>query len=244
MALADQIAGVESGGDANATNPNSSAGGAGQFIDSTWTSLLRQHRPDLADGKSDSDLIALKGDPMLSKQMIDAYASDNGAILSKNGLPVTPGSTYLAHFAGPQGAVSVLKADPNTPVSQVLSPDAVKSNPFLAKMTAGDLAAWASRKMGDNPGTPAPQARPAVASGGILNLPGQTQAAAAPASPGILNAPDDTSALDAFRSRLADLASQQQQQQPAPQLAPISIAMPRGIPRAKLLAALNQPVGG
>jgi hypothetical protein len=80
--------------------------------------------------------------------MTAAYAADNGAILSKAGLPVTPGSTYLAHFAGPQGAVKVLSADPSTPVGDVLGAGAVNANPFLRGMTVGDLQAWADRKMG------------------------------------------------------------------------------------------------
>jgi hypothetical protein len=48
--------------------------------------------------------------------MTEAYANQNQAILSKAGVPVTPGTTYLAHFAGPGGAVKVLQADPNAPV--------------------------------------------------------------------------------------------------------------------------------
>src|SRR5690242_11717364 len=108
MALVDQIIGAESGGDPNARNPNSSASGVGQFIDSTWLSMLRKHRPDLADGQSDADLLALKSDPDLSRQMTAAYAADNAGILQHAGLAVTPGSTYLAHFAGPQGAVGIL----------------------------------------------------------------------------------------------------------------------------------------
>lgn len=151
MSLADLIIGNESGGDPNARNPNSSAGGLGQFINSTWVSMLQKHRPDLVEGRSPQELIALKSDPDLSKQMTEAYASDNGAILSKAGLPVTPGNTYLAHFAGPQGAVSVLSADPTAPVSSVLGAAAVKANPFLNGMTAGDLQAWANRKMGGQP---------------------------------------------------------------------------------------------
>lgn len=146
MALADQIIGVESGGDPYARNPRSSAGGLGQFIDSTWLSMLAKHRPDLTG--SPDELLALKTSPELSRQMTDAYAKDNGEILSKSGIPVTPGNTYLAHFAGPDGAVKVLGADPAMPVSSILGMGVVKANPFLANMTAGDLQAWAGKKMG------------------------------------------------------------------------------------------------
>jgi hypothetical protein len=161
MALADLIIGNESGGDPNARNPNSSAGGLGQFIDSTWVSMLQKHRPDLVEGKTPQELIALKSDPALSRQMTEAYANDNGAILTKSGLPVTPGNTYLAHFAGPQGAVSVLNASPNAPVEGILGAAAVKANPFLQGWTAGDLQAWADRKMGGKPQAAA-QAAPAT----------------------------------------------------------------------------------
>jgi hypothetical protein len=148
MALVDQIVGAESGGDPAARNPNSSAGGLGQFIDSTWLSVLRKHRPALSDGKSDSDLLALKFDPDLSKEMTAAYAADNAGILQNAGVAATPSSTYLAHFAGPQGAVGIRNADPATPVSSILTPSAVKANPFLQSMTAADLKAWADRKVG------------------------------------------------------------------------------------------------
>jgi hypothetical protein len=171
----DQIIQNESGGDPTATNPNSSAAGAGQFIDGTWLSVLKQHRPDLAQGKSDAELLALKNDPTLASQpqnvalaheLTGDYASDNQAILAKNGLPVTPGSTYLAHFAGPQGAVKIMQADPNAPVSSILGAAAVKANPFLQGMTAQGLQAWSARKMGatspvqqgQQPGAPAPAA--------------------------------------------------------------------------------------
>jgi hypothetical protein len=164
MGLADSIIGVESGGNPNATNPNSSASGLGQFIDSTWLSTIKAARPDLADGKSDADLLALKTDPQLSREMTEAYANQNQAILSKAGVPVTPGTTYLAHFAGPGGAVKVLQADPNAPVGDVLGPAVLKANPFLAGMTAKDLQAWADRKMGGASTQPAPQPQAAPAS--------------------------------------------------------------------------------
>jgi hypothetical protein len=171
MALVDQILGVESGGDPNATNERSSAGGAGQFIDGTWLSMLQKHRPDLVEGRSRDDLLSLKFDPVLSKEMTAAYAADNGGILSKAGLPVTPGTQYLAHFAGPQGAVGLLRADPSAPAEAVLGARAVAANPFLRGKTAADVAAWADRKMGSQPAAaptrapmslaPPPEATPA-----------------------------------------------------------------------------------
>lgn len=163
MGLIDSIIGAESGGDPTAKNPNSSATGAGQFISSTWLDTLKAARPDLAEGKSDQEILALRNDPALSREMTEAYAAQNGAILSKAGQPVTPGTTYLAHFAGPQGAVGVLSADPSTPIDRVLTPAAINANPFLRGMTAGDLRAWADRKMGGGQGAPASPAAPAMA---------------------------------------------------------------------------------
>jgi hypothetical protein len=177
MAIADQIDGVESGGDPNATNPNSSASGPGQFIDSTWLSVLKQHRPDIAAGKSDADLLALKTDKDLAPQMTAAYAADNQGILAKAGVPVTPGTTYLAHFAGPQGAVKILQADPSAPVEPILGDAAVKANPFLRGMTAQGLQAWAARKMGTAAPQPGTQANAPAAS------PAAPMSLAPPASP-------------------------------------------------------------
>jgi hypothetical protein len=190
MGLVDSIIGVESGGNPNATNPRSSASGLGQFIDSTWLATIRQAKPELA-GKSDAELLALKTDPQLSREMTDVYANQNQAILSKAGVPVTPGTTYLAHFAGPGGAVKVLQADPGAMAGDVLGPAVVKANPFLAKMTVGDLQAWADRKMGGSSPQPKPaQAAPAAPASGLLAQAPQTPAGLAPPQAGgLLQAP-------------------------------------------------------
>ncbi len=200
MALSDLIIGAESGGQANARNPRSSAYGAGQFIESTWLDTLRRHRPDLASLPRDQQL-ALRGDPALSKQMTDAYAQDNAGHLKTAGFDPTPGNAYLAHFAGPTGAVKVLQANPTTPVMDILGGAATQANPFLKNMTAGDLRSWADRKMGAPiPPMPIPmpqQAAPnlplfppnAMASAAPQQAapPGQPQPAGQPASPSIFD---------------------------------------------------------
>lgn len=151
MSDTDSIIQAESGGNPNAQNPNSSASGPGQFIDSTWLDTLTKHRPDIQG--TPEQLLALKTDPSLAKDMTAAYAGDNQAYLQQKGLPVTPGTTYLAHFAGPEGAAKVLQADPNASVSDVLGPAVMKANPFLQGMNAQGLQAWAAKKMGTAPVT-------------------------------------------------------------------------------------------
>ena len=78
-------------------------------------------------------------------------------MLKKRGLPVTPGTLYLAHFAGSTGAVALLTGSDDLDAATLLaSADTsgrstreklVKANPFLATFTVGDLKSWAERKM-------------------------------------------------------------------------------------------------
>lgn len=149
--VADKIVHIESGGRANAKNPNSSATGAGQFIDSTWLKMVREYRPDLARGKSNEQILSLRGDADLSREMVQHYADENTAYLRSKGIEATDGNIYLAHFLGPDGAARVLSADPGADVGSVIGGDAVKANPFLKGKTVADLRAWADRKMGQAP---------------------------------------------------------------------------------------------
>ncbi len=170
--LTTRIIGAESGGNPNSVNPRSSAAGAGQFIASTWLQMMTKYRPDLTANRSPNEILAMRSDPELSRQMTAAYAQENGRALQGAGYDATPGNTYLAHFAGPHGAVGVLGADPATPVGTVLGANVVRANPFLANMTAGDLINWANRKMG----APAPLSASAPASQPLSLLSAQSMA--------------------------------------------------------------------
>lgn len=143
---ADGIIRTESAGNPLARNPRSSAGGLGQFLDSTWLAVIKKHRPDVAAGKTREQILQLKFDPNLSREMTAAYEADNAAFLQSRGVPPTAGSLKLAHFAGPQGAVA-LYSNPDAPVESVLGADAVRANPFLRGKRGADVVAWADRQM-------------------------------------------------------------------------------------------------
>lgn len=153
--VVDRIIGAESGGRATARNPNSTASGVGQFLDSTWVATVRRHRPDIAEGKSAAQILALKTDPSLGREMTVAYTKDNAEYLTNRGVPTTPGNIYLAHFLGPAGAVQALKADPSASVVSIVGQDVVRANQFLAGKTVSDLVSWADKKMGGE-GKPVP----------------------------------------------------------------------------------------
>jgi hypothetical protein len=156
-AVVERIIDVESGGDPNAKNKRSSATGLGQFLDETWLDMIRAHRPDLAKGRSQNEILELRRDAKVAREITARFAERNAGMLRKRGLPVTPGTLYLAHFAGGAGAVAILSAMENADAALIMATaDAtgrtkreklVKANPFLERFTVADLRNWADRKM-------------------------------------------------------------------------------------------------
>ena len=156
-AVVDQIIKVESNGDANAKNKRSSATGLGQFLNETWLLLIRAHRPDLVTERTEAEVLDLRRDPSIAREITARFTERNANVLKRRGLPVTPGTLYLAHFAGAAGAVAVLSAlDEADAATTMASADAtgrtkreklVNANPFLARFTVADLKSWADRKM-------------------------------------------------------------------------------------------------
>ncbi len=141
----DKIIGVESSGNATAKNPRSSATGAGQFIESTWASFIQDAHPELV---AQGDIQKLRNDPVLSREAVQWYANQNSAQLAGAGIAATQGSLYLAHFAGPAGAIKLHKANPTDSAENVLGAAVVNANPFLRGKNAADVIAWANKKMG------------------------------------------------------------------------------------------------
>ncbi len=156
-AVVERIIAVESDGDPNAKNNRSSALGLGQFLNDTWLELIREYRPDLTRGRSESETLELRRDRKLAREITTRLVERNAAMLRKRGLPISAGAVYLAHFAGAAGAVALLTASDSADASLVLaSADAtgrtkreqlIKANPFLEHFTVADLKIWAERKM-------------------------------------------------------------------------------------------------
>ncbi|TIL80232.1 MAG: M23 family metallopeptidase, partial [Mesorhizobium sp.] len=98
--LTERIVQVESGGKARAKNPLSSATGAGQFITKTWIRMMNTYRPELARTLSTADLLALRFDATISREMVSNLAREGEAYLRARGHQITAGRLYLCHFLG------------------------------------------------------------------------------------------------------------------------------------------------
>lgn len=147
--LADRIIGHESGGRTDAKNPLSSATGLGQFIESTWLGLFRKYYPERAAELGREGILALRKDAQISKDMVELYIKENAASLKAAGVAINDTNLYLAHFLGAGGAAKVLKADPNTPVSQILGADQIAANKkVLEGKTASQVIDFAGRSIG------------------------------------------------------------------------------------------------
>lgn len=145
-AFKSKVRGAESAGDPAADNPRSSAQGLYQFIDSTfiqtWWKVFGFETPR-------HEILRHKFDPDIQEKLMDRLTADNAAALRSIGAPVTRTNLYLAHFAGAGGARKILRADPDTPIVDLLGPDAVRRNPEVLKgKSASEVIAWAARKMG------------------------------------------------------------------------------------------------
>lgn len=141
LAWASRVNSVENPtGNPEAKNPQSSAAGNGQFINQTWINTVRSSMPSLTAGKTDDQVLAMRSDPQTSLYATAAYGRQNAGALAQAGMPVTPGTLYMAHGLGAAGAISVLRATPTTPVAAILPQNVISANSYLqGNKTVGDV---------------------------------------------------------------------------------------------------------
>lgn len=133
-------------GNPAARNPRSTATGDGQFVDKTWLDLMKSEHPELTKGKSKDEILALRTDRALSAEMTAAYAVQNGATLATAGQPVNATTLALSHKLGAGDALKVLGATPSTPLTTLLSPAIIRTNPQFEGQTAGGYVAGLAQK--------------------------------------------------------------------------------------------------
>jgi soluble lytic murein transglycosylase-like protein len=138
---------VESSGNKNAYAESSGALGLYQFVPKTWESMVNRYMPELKQQKG--DYMEFRRNPEVSRYMARKLMEENQNILKKKGFNDTKGNLYLAHFAGPGAALSVLKAKPNTRIEDVLSAGQIQRNPgvFNKVKTTDQLIKWAQSKI-------------------------------------------------------------------------------------------------
>lgn len=127
-------------------NPTSSAVGTGQFLDGTWLEVIGRHRPDLAAGKTRDEILALRSDSAIGREMIRAYREDNARALQAAGVQPTAANLYAAHHFGPGGGARFARAGDDTPMKAILPARDYAANAYLHGKTKGEvLANWARR---------------------------------------------------------------------------------------------------
>lgn len=134
-----RLAGIESGSDPYAQNPNSSAGGLFQFIDSTWGQYGSGSRKGTGTNVADA---------------VGNLTKDNRSFLERIlGRSPTEGELYLAHQQGAGGAAELL-ANPGALASDIVGYDQVMLNGGTPGMTAGEFAKlWTSKFPGGDTAT-------------------------------------------------------------------------------------------
>ncbi len=145
--LVNRIIQIESAGRADARNPLSTATGLGQFIESTWLRMMRTYRPDLSATLSRGELLALRTDPDISREMVLNLSREGESYLRARGHEITAGRLYLAHFLGMEGAHTALSAAPHEDLQTLFGAGVINANPFLRGRDAGYVVQWAENRM-------------------------------------------------------------------------------------------------
>ena len=144
--LALAIAKAESGLRPQIKNPKSSAHGLFQIVDDTW----KQYGGDPKRRKDVNENIRIG---------LEILADNQQALTATLGRAPRPGELYAGHFFGKTGAQRVLTANPDAPVSSVVSERVLKANPELLQGKSVSQALFAlSAKVGDTgPGQSIPR---------------------------------------------------------------------------------------
>ena len=151
----DRLMVAESGGRDNAKNPRSTATGPFQFIVSTFLSVTQRHFPKEVEKLSTAQILALRTNREFARKAAAAFTRDNAAVIAAAGHKPTFPNLRLAFLLGASGANKILSAPRKARLVNLMSRGVIQANPFMARMTAGDLIRRAAADIRTNPATTA-----------------------------------------------------------------------------------------
>lgn len=141
----DSIIQIESSGNPMAKAATSSALGLGQFLNATWLSTVRRSRADVMNGRTQTQVLAMRTNASFSIEMLARFTEANKRSIGAN---AAPGDLYLAHFLGAGTAAALFRAPAGAPVSTVVSAEAIRANKsILQDKSCGQVRAWAESRM-------------------------------------------------------------------------------------------------
>jgi hypothetical protein len=136
--------GAIGGHEGTGKNPNSSAVGVGQFLDSTWMDFVKAN-PQYFAGMTPEQALAARKDLEFGKKVgpvaIEWLAKQNADALTKAGVPASGPVLGIAHYLGAGAAANIAKAPDSAMVSSFVPAAAVAANPELKTMTVGQMKA-------------------------------------------------------------------------------------------------------
>jgi hypothetical protein len=152
----EQIAMLESGGNAAARNPRSTASGQYQITDQTRDDFANRYG---IDRTNDDAIMRLK------------TAEDHRIFTQQHGRPATAAEGAMQWRFGGTGGAKIAAADPNTPIERLVTPDVMQANPELAGKTAGQVKGETEQKLGMAPAGATPGAAATPTAGGTISIP-------------------------------------------------------------------------
>jgi hypothetical protein len=182
----DRLMQAESGGRDDAANPRSTALGPFQFIETTFLEVVRRHFAAETRSMTPAQILARRTDRAFARRAAEAFTRDNAAALANAGVATSYANLRLAFLVGAGGAIALVTAEPKTPAIRILGTGVVQANPFMAGMSAADLANWSARNLAaGSGGTGRMAAAPATLGASGLGAARLVKAPSAPPRPRI-----------------------------------------------------------
>lgn len=133
---------IESSGNQNAKNPNSSAAGVYQFTKETWSDIM-----DRAPHLGLTEAGRTSGSERQQEIAMKWFTEQNAKKLSAARLPLSLENLYAAHFLGADKAVEVLTENDKVKMKALISQSAMNANDFPNNMKVRDFKDWLSTKV-------------------------------------------------------------------------------------------------